>query len=79
MQSDSGPTAWEITHIHYSCKGTLEWCTSILPPMVSVLCFRTHMTLIVIIVSMRRDYVSKLRPPKGLLFMPQVIYELGVP
>jgi hypothetical protein len=29
--------------------------------------------------SMERDYVSELRPPTGLLFSPQVIYEYGQP
>jgi hypothetical protein len=29
--------------------------------------------------SMERDYVSELRPPTGLLFTPQVIYEYGQP
>jgi hypothetical protein len=28
---------------------------------------------------MRRDYVSELRPPAGLLFIPQMIYEYGEP
>jgi hypothetical protein len=32
-----------------------------------------------IIMSMGFDYVSELRPPTGLLFIPQVIYEHGDP
>jgi hypothetical protein len=31
----------------------------------------------IMIMSMGRDYVSELRPPTGLLFIPQVIYEHG--
>jgi hypothetical protein len=31
------------------------------------------------IMSMGRDYISELRPPTGLLFIPQVIYEHGEP
>jgi hypothetical protein len=31
------------------------------------------------IMSMGQDYVSELRPPTGLLFIPQVIYEHGEP
>jgi hypothetical protein len=29
--------------------------------------------------SMGSDYVSKLRPPMGILFIPQVIHENGLP
>jgi hypothetical protein len=29
--------------------------------------------------SMGRDYVSELRPPTGLLFIPQIIYEYEQP
>jgi hypothetical protein len=29
--------------------------------------------------SMARDYVSELRPPTGLLFIPKMIYEYGQP
>jgi hypothetical protein len=29
--------------------------------------------------SVGRDYVSELRPPTGLLFIPQMIYEYGGP
>jgi hypothetical protein len=28
---------------------------------------------------MGRDYVSELRPPTGLLFIPQVLYDYGEP
>jgi hypothetical protein len=31
------------------------------------------------IMSMGRDYVSELLTPTGLLFIPQVMYELGKP
>jgi hypothetical protein len=32
-----------------------------------------------LIISMRRDYVSELQPPMGLLSVPQVIHEYGEP
>jgi hypothetical protein len=34
---------------------------------------------LMMIMSMGRDHVSELRPPTGLLFIPQVIYEHGEP
>jgi hypothetical protein len=37
------------------------------------------MVMIMIIVSMRRDYVCELPLPVGLLFIPEVIYEHGEP
>jgi hypothetical protein len=36
-------------------------------------------TIIIIIMSTGRDYVSELRSQTGLLFIPQVIYEPGEP
>jgi hypothetical protein len=35
--------------------------------------------MMMIIISTCRDYVYKLRPPKGLLFFPQTIHEHGEP
>jgi hypothetical protein len=35
--------------------------------------------MLLLFISMGRDYGSKLRPPKGLLFIPQVIYEYEEP
>jgi hypothetical protein len=35
--------------------------------------------MMIIIISMWWDYVSDLRQPTGLLFIPQVIYEHGEP
>jgi hypothetical protein len=34
---------------------------------------------VLLFMSMGRDYASELRPPTGLLFIPQVIYEYGEP
>jgi hypothetical protein len=34
---------------------------------------------LIMIMSMEREYVSELRPPMGLLFIPYVIYEHGEP
>jgi hypothetical protein len=34
---------------------------------------------VLLFMSVGRDYVSELRPPTGLLFIPQVIYEYGEP
>jgi hypothetical protein len=39
----------------------------------------TALMMMMIIVSMWRDYVSELRPPRGLLFVPQVAHEYGEP
>jgi hypothetical protein len=38
---------------------------------------QTMIIIIIIIKSMGWGYVSELRPPKGLSFFPQVIYEYG--
>jgi hypothetical protein len=35
--------------------------------------------MMMMMMSMGRDYVSELRPPTSLLFIPQVIYEHGEP
>jgi hypothetical protein len=35
--------------------------------------------MMVVMSSMGRDYVSELRPPVGLLFIPQVVHEHGEP
>jgi hypothetical protein len=35
--------------------------------------------VMMMMMSMGWDYVSELRPPTGLLFVPQVIYEYGEP
>jgi hypothetical protein len=37
------------------------------------------LVVVVFIISMGSDYISELWPPAGLLFIPQVIYEYGVP
>jgi hypothetical protein len=37
------------------------------------------MMMMIMIMSMGWDYVSELRPPTGLLFIPQVIYACGEP
>jgi hypothetical protein len=36
-----------------------------------------NMRSCLLFVSVGRDYVSELRPPVGLLFIPQLIYEYG--
>jgi hypothetical protein len=36
-------------------------------------------TFLLLFMSIGWDYVSELRPPAGLLFVPQVIYEYEIP
>jgi hypothetical protein len=49
------------------------------PTVTRNLFFHDGVTELSSFMSMRRDYVSELRPPTSLLFIPHVIHEYGEP
>jgi hypothetical protein len=54
-------------------------CLSVYISLCHAPSFLPTTLMITMIMPMGRDYVSELRPPTGLLFIPQVIYEHGEP
>jgi hypothetical protein len=78
----SGVCKEYIVSVTYHCRHLTDEYPDVCnesTDLLHILAYVVVMTMMMMFMSMGSDYVSELRPPTCLLFIPHVIYERGEP